>query len=298
MSAARDPHPECLRMALRLSAAGIAVHWLRGPQGGSEQGRGKAPLYRDWQQTPWQDAERLRRSYVLGCNLGIHTGRVEGARLPLLVVDFDDAAALAWGRAHLPPSPLRVRSRQGEHWYYRRPQTAERCPNRAKVSGLRLDIRCDEGNVVFPPSVHPSGFVYELVGRPLGPETFEALTVFDYGWLPAPAAPAPAVAPPLGFATFPDRTERRAIALCHRWQVNQRGQGQGTDTFKLAGMLLFSLGLTPEQTYAVLELWYNRRCPQPYTEPELRRKVHEAASKLRDRRARLSDAPPRPERRA
>ncbi|MFO0580504.1 MAG: bifunctional DNA primase/polymerase [Polyangia bacterium] len=293
--------PPILGMALRLSALGVAVHWLRGPTGGDEAGRGKAPISKRWQHVPWQGERTLIRTYVQGYNLGIHTGAVLGARVALLVVDCDDMEAVTWA-LRLPFTPLRVRTRQGLHLYYRRPATEERCPNRAKVGGLRLDIRCDDGNIVFPPSVHPSGFVYEFHGHPAGalydahgllePSTIEALPVFDYAWLPAPP-PSPTLprvdATSLGFAKLPDRTERRAIGLCRKWQVNERGKGQGTDTFKLAGMLLFNLGLTPEQTYAVIECWYNRRCPQPYTEPELRRKVQEAAIKIRDRRPRLPE---------
>lgn len=290
--------PLMLRMACRLAVAGVAVHWLRGPQGGEVEGRGKQPRCKGWQDTPWQGVDRLRATYWSGCNLGIHTGRVPGARLQLLGVDFDDADALAWGRQHIPPSPLRVRTRQGEHWYYLRPRTEGRCGNRAKVGGLRIDIRCDDGNIVFPPSVHPSGFVYELLD-PLLPETFDALPVFDYGWLPAPAAPpvpGPSVTSARSLDQTGDRAERRAIALCRRWQVNERSQGHGTDTFKLAGMLLFSIGLPVEDAAALMLRYYNPRCPHPYTEPELRRKVLEAALKLRDRGRRLADERPQSKR--
>jgi hypothetical protein len=189
---------------------------------------------------------------------------------------------------HLPRPPLRVQTRQGQHWYYRRPQTPERCPNRAKVGGLRLDIRCDEGNVVAPPSVHPSGFLYEFLD-PLLPEAIEELPPFDYGWLPG-AAPAPAA--PVQVAVRghvpEERLERRAHGLALTWQVSERGQGQGTDTFKLAGYLLHSLGLDPESAYRVLAHTYNPRCPQPYGEAELRRKVQQAATVMRDRRPRLA----------
>lgn len=285
--------PAILRAALCLSAYGVAVHWLRAPSGGEEDGRGKAPLYRDWQRAPWQGAEQLRKTYVPGCNVGIHTGRVRGARCPLLIVDCDDAEAVRYANEKLPSTPLRVRTRQGEHWYFQRPRTEERCPNRAKVGGLRLDVRCDEGNVVVAPSIHPSGFQYEFLG-PLLPEVLDALPVFDYAWLPP--APAPAAAPVLSHpanAWQPEeRRTRRARGLARKWQVNERGQGQGTDAFKLAGFLLHTLGLTAEATYQVMASEYNPRCPQPYAEAELRRKVEQARSVMRDRRPRLADEAP------
>lgn len=291
--------PTILSVGLKLASGGFAVHWLRGPSGGEEKGRGKAPIYRDWQQAPWQSPEQLRRTYVPGCNLGIHTGRVHGARCALLVVDCDDEAAVAWARAHLPRPAWKVRTRQGEHWYYFRPETEARCPNRARVGGLRLDVRCDDGNIVCPPSVHPSGFVYEIDGEFLE-RTYAAWTwtdplpVFDYAWLPGSPAPAPALSVRATHkAAMSDaRRERRAMGLAHKWQVSERGAGQGTDTFKLCGYLLHTLGLSPEETYRVVATHYNPRCPQPYAEPELLRKVQQAATQMRDRRPRLADERP------
>jgi hypothetical protein len=209
---------------------------------------------------------------------------VQGAKGWLLVVDCDDAKAVRWAEEHLPRPGWRVRTRQGEHWYYRRPATEERCPNRAKVGGLRLDIRCDDGNVVAPPSVHPSGFLYEWILDRTG-----ALPVFDYAWLPALAAPA--LPPRVGLAVpMPqERRERRAVGLALKWQVNERGAGQGTDTFKLCGFLLHTLGLSPDAAFRIVADHYNPRCPHPYSEPELLRKVQQAATQMRDRRPRLAD---------
>ena len=286
MNSTSTPEPSpILRAALQVASWGFAVHWLRGPSGGDEKGRGKAPIYRDWQQAPWQSPDQLQRTYVPGCNVGLHTGRVQGATFWILAVDCDDQEAVLWAERNLPRPGWLVRTRQGQHWYYRRPQTEARCPNRAKVGGLRLDIRCDDGNLVLPPSVHPSGFVYEFLLDPL----VEALPVFDYAWLPESPlytrpASAPDVAPPPSI-----RSERRAVGLALKWQVNERGAGQGTDTFKLCGFLLNSLGLSPAETFRIVATHYNPRCPTPYSEPELLRKVEQAATQIRDRRPRLAD---------
>ena len=68
-----------------------------------------------------------------------------------------------------------------------------------------------------------------------------------------------------------------------RWQTSERGSGHGTDTFKLAGYLMNTIGLSEEATLQTIASHYNGRCPTPYNERELARKVSEAATKMRAR---------------
>lgn len=287
-------------MAQHLSATGICIHWLRGPEGGQVEGRGKAPIHHAWQQRPCESILALLKQRQPGWNLGIRTGAVPGAQIQLLAVDCDDDQAVRWARDHLPPTPVRVLTRQGHHLWYRRPETIEPCRNRAKVGGLRLDIRCDGGNLVAPPSVHPSGFVYRFDGQIPDALTLRALPVFDYGWLPS-ASPQPVPPPPM--RTGPamrcedsDREARRrqarAIGLCRTWQVSDRGNGHGTDTFKLAGYLVHEIQLTEQEALDILLSVYNPRCPQPYPEALLQRKVSQAAHLMRSPSRRLGDAAP------
>jgi hypothetical protein len=102
-------------------------------------------------------------------NLGILTGQESG--LLVLDVDGEDGKAslqqLLAAHSSLPKT-LRVKTgrtgtdgkRKGCHYYFRAPAgTAIR--NSAGILGKGLDIRADGGYVVAPPSLHPSGLLYQ-----------------------------------------------------------------------------------------------------------------------------------------
>ena len=172
-------YSEIMAAAHHLASLGLAIHWLRGPKGGKLDGRGKAPMHAGWQQgrylPPWEAA----MGYRIGANLGIHTGRVSSCPFPVVVVDLDGPEALIWAAAHLPGTYLVVRSCKGEHWYYRRPDHVPCIPCRARVGGMALDVRADHGNIVAPPSVHPSGFVYCWRDGPPTAAQLARLPVYD-----------------------------------------------------------------------------------------------------------------------
>jgi putative DNA primase/helicase len=102
-------------------------------------------------------------------NLGILTGQ-ESA---LVVLDVDGAEgkaslqALSAAQGALPKT-LCVKTgrtdtdgkRKGAHFYFRAPVGVP-IRNSAGVLGKGLDIRADGGYVVAPPSLHPSGLLYE-----------------------------------------------------------------------------------------------------------------------------------------
>lgn len=110
-------------------------------------------------------------------------GIVTGALSGLVVVDCDDAEAEAWVASHLPQTPLRVRTGGGGlHLYYRHP--GGRVPNRAKVGGMRLDVRGDGGQVLGPGSLHPSGSTYTLEADEISQAVLDRLPVYQPEWLP------------------------------------------------------------------------------------------------------------------
>lgn len=101
-------------------------------------------------------------------NLGILTGQASG----LVVLDVDGeegkASLQALTAAHgALPKTLCVKTgragsdgkRKGCHYYFRAP--AQLLRNSAGVLGKGLDIRAEGGYVVAPPSLHPSGLLYE-----------------------------------------------------------------------------------------------------------------------------------------
>jgi hypothetical protein len=167
----------------RLTALGLRPHWLRAPQPGTKSS-GKAPVDAQWQRRPY--SPEAHAPPFEHANLGLRTGRVEGAPLQVVVVDLDSPEALAWAREHLPPTPMRTATASGEHWYYRAPNTGK-IPNKCRFTlengqKLEIDVRGDNGNVVVAPSLHPSGHVYSE------PESWDALDkdtipTYDPNWL-------------------------------------------------------------------------------------------------------------------
>lgn len=251
-----------LREALRLVELGLAVHLLHP--------RSKEPIAEEWQRAPALDAELLQILYRPGMEIGIHTGLVPGARLPVVVLDLDTPDSVAWARSRFPLSPVRAVTRRGEHWYFKHPGVPVH--TRHKPDRLALDVQAEGAHVVCPPSVHASGFVYAWLGSPPTSETLAMLPAWSRAWFPPPAAPA-IVRPSLHTGR---RDLARAIGAARKWRVEQESEGRGTQTFKLAQFLTLQLGLDAHRAYRVLACEYNPRLPQPYNEALLRRKIDQA----------------------
>ena len=107
-------------------------------------------------------------------NFGIVAGNVSG----VVIVDADSPEASAWCHENLPSTPMRTKTKKGEHLYFKHPGV--KVPNGVKLKGLALDVRGDGGYVVAPGSTHPSGFVYEEHGDW---SSIENLPIFDPAWL-------------------------------------------------------------------------------------------------------------------
>jgi hypothetical protein len=92
--------------------------------------------------------EALEEGYSEGLNLSILTGWHDNARLCVVAVDGDDEGALAWMRKHLPPTPIRSRTRRGEHWFYRCVEPVAKRNLKFSPLGLSIDLMADGGQVV------------------------------------------------------------------------------------------------------------------------------------------------------
>jgi|JI6StandDraft_1071083.scaffolds.fasta_scaffold04895_3 hypothetical protein len=266
---------EVLRTARHLWRQGLAVHWLRP--------RSKAPILDKWQRGPRLSLDQLVASYRPGFNLGLRTGRVDGASVALVAVDLDNLERVEWAQANLKPTLARSYTAKGEHHLYLHPGPHFTIRNEVKIAGFDIDLRGDFGNLVIPPSIHPRGEMY-LGLVPWDQVDFAKVPIFDRRWLPSRPIPAPApveaaraLSPNLEFLV------RRGRKLAQTWQVNERGNGQGTDTFRLAGRLIHGLTIPREEALRILREDYNPRCPEPYTEELLARKVDQAATQIRDR---------------
>ena len=92
-------------------------------------------------------------------NIGIVTGKISG----IVVVDLDSEAAQEFAKNNRFPDTPSVKTPKGYHLYYKYPDNFE-VRNFQKRDDLpNIDLRGDGGYVVAPPSVHPSGNVYEWV---------------------------------------------------------------------------------------------------------------------------------------
>ncbi len=258
--------------ALLYCRLGFAVHWLRH--------RGKEPVSYGYQRASCANQMQLLATYKRGYNVGLHTGRVQGCRNPVVVLDLDTEEVLMWARANLPISTIRARSCKGEHWYYRRPEGEARIGNRVRVDGIALDIRADEGNIVAPSSIHPTGFVYESI-EPWTVARVGAMPIFEPDWFPtAPAAPAPLLLMSRSNEVT-QQAAKRAAAYLQKVPPAIAGQGGSLQTFNAAVAIVRGFSLDEETAYQLLAEHYNPRCEPPWSEAELRHKVMYAARALR-----------------
>ncbi|MDR1609158.1 MAG: bifunctional DNA primase/polymerase [Deltaproteobacteria bacterium] len=84
------------------------------------------------------------------------------------VADADGPDAVEWLDSHAPRTPVKVRTRKGEHWYFRAPEGLEVrnkvniVPSLKNTFNCQIDVRGDGGYIVIPPSWHSEG-QYEWV---------------------------------------------------------------------------------------------------------------------------------------
>ena len=169
-------------------------------------------------------------------NVGIATGADSG----LIVLDLDsDQAVDEATRRGLPPTPV-VRTAKGLHLYFRHP--GGRIKNRANVAA-GMDIRADGGYVVAPPSVHPTGTVYEWE---VSPDQAKLADLPD--WLLHLVSPSPVAADPRhdprNYTQLDiDGIDYGARILLDRWtaQVRQSTNGTRNDTLNRAAYTLGGL---------------------------------------------------------
>jgi hypothetical protein len=189
-----------------------------------------------------------------------------------IVVDVDGQAGRAKIEAlvahyGLLPSTRRVKTGRGWHIYFSLPKGIS-VPNSARDG---LDIRCDDGYVVGPPSVHASGSHYQWEN--------EAKLAVAPNWLieyarggngsvaTALAASKRAVAPKLAKGSRPPEWSEAAetqlrSALAH---IPARARGVWLNV----GMAIHWLGWG-EKGFRIWDDW-SRTCPEKYSEEDQRR---------------------------
>jgi Bifunctional DNA primase/polymerase, N-terminal/Primase C terminal 1 (PriCT-1) len=239
------------------------------------QARGDRPL------VPWLEfqqrvasAEEIDRWFRQwpDANIGIVTGGLSG----LIVIDVDPAhrgsdSLDAIERKHGPFAPgiEATPAGGGRHLYFEHPGRS--IPNRAGLFP-GIDVRCDGGYVVAPPSVHPGGTRYRWVATH-GPDD-------------QPLAPLP------GWALHLLQPDRRRGHSTTYWRTLVREgveeSARNTTLASLAGHLLWHR----VDADVVLELtlaWNRVRCRPPLPDTEVAAVIDSIARRQEPEERRVSN---------
>lgn len=222
---------------------------LAGGHGYLDATADRRTVERWWRQTP--DA-----------NIAFAPGRAR-----MLVIECDSAEALAAAQAlGIEPGQTLTCSRGAVdrvHIYYRRPDIAEVIGNVALVPTVpTLELRCDKGGLTVPPSVHPSGALYEWHGRAHG-----------IAELPGPALDALHDALHRHDLSEADRARlltavpatgdvARRVA-CYVATIGNRAEGEGRSNagYKFACFLVRDVGLDIVTAHTYLAAWNAGNAP-------------------------------------
>ena len=229
--------------------------------------RGKTPLTPHGCLDATADAATIRRWWTRwpGANVGLATGS------GLLALDVDPRhsgdASLAALQA-LPATREALTGGGGRHLFFRA-AGAVRCS--AGRLGPGLDVRCEGGYIVAPPSVHPSGAFYRWhpvrgLAHPVAEAPARLLELLRPRARPAPV---PSFEPPPDLARRVERARRYLAAL----PPAISGSGGHAATWAAALALVRGFDLPAEVAFELLASDYNARCEPPWSERELRHKV-------------------------
>lgn len=191
--------------------------------------------------------------------LGIVTGHLSR----LVVVDCDSHAdAEFWQTKYGGSTIMALTGGGGLHLYYKMPADEE-VRNRAHTLRRRIDVRGEGGYVTAPPSVHPSGTVYEWSQF----QHTAKLPLFSPGWLDSPKS--------LTLPSIPE-TKRIRHALAYILRIRATaGEGGHNATFR-AACRLRDAGLSADEALSLLSAWNETNASPPWSAAELEHKIRSA----------------------
>lgn len=231
---------------------------------------------------PWKvyQTERIPREQVEEWfaqgdhNLVIITGRISN----VVVVDGDSLPACQFIESHCSPTPFKVLTSKGAHYYFRHPGGDTVIPNAARVLDIPpVDLRGDGGLIVAPGSTHMSGHIYQLApGCDITPPP--DLPVYQEDWFPeAVKAPVTQFVRPV--LRFNGPSEKDAYTQASRYMVGVPGAvaGAGGDNFTYiqACRLVRGFNLSDDQALDILREW-NKKCEPAWDDADLAAKVRHA----------------------
>jgi hypothetical protein len=200
-------------------------------------------------------------------NIGIHPAP------DLLILDADGARGIeaARSRGLLDPQTLVCltgRSDGGMHLYFRHP--GFRVSNRDLAPDL--NVRCDNGYGILPPSIHPSGAVYRWRGRLSDVRELSSAVRDELERVQERDEPASVV--PIRPMNGTGDIHARVRGYLRR--VGPRPIGQRDNTaYRVAAWLVNDMALDDATAWAYLAEWNQGNRP-PLTQRELRAKLRSA----------------------
>lgn len=257
--------------ALDYAARGLAVMPV---------GHNKIPLIKNWTNEATKDPDKIKawwKQYP-AANVGIVTGHLSG----VFVLDIDPKNGGAQSfddliRTHgqLPDTVQAITGGGGKHFYFKIPH-GQTIPTRAGIVP-GVDIRGEGGQVVAPPSVHPSGKLYEWE-----PDSSPELVFI---------ADAPAWLLGLLNGHGPSGPMPQAAASTS----NKIPRGQRNDELTRRAGKYRRAGLDPDEIYTALQIKDNLECDPPLDDNELRTIANSIGQKPVPAAARARNAPKEPE---
>jgi hypothetical protein len=187
-----------------------------------------------------------------------------------IVVDADTPEAMGWVDSNLPPSPFKVATGKGMHYYYNNPENfttfATKRTNDTPIERL-IDIRGEGGLIIAPYNRHANGNIYR-------PNTIPEWDIHD-------------------FDDLPDFTEKEWVQITGNGKNNNEGVrapfslsgvmegGRNAHAASLSGYYI-SKGLSIDHTKFILHAWNSLNEP-PLPDAEINSTV-ESVKKTHDRK--------------
>ena len=206
-------------------------------------------------------------------NIAVLTGAISG----IVVVDGDSHAACEFIEAQCDPTPMKVLTSKGAHFYFKHPggkvQNAVRV-----VDDPPVDLRADGGLVIGPGSIHPSGTKYRMApGSDLA--SVHDLPLFRREWFSMDTTRVIEFRRPTIHFDTPQAKTRHDQAQKYILRVPGAVEGNGGDvhTYIQACRLVRGFDLTDDEALDLLRSW-NVRCTPPWDDAELAAKVKHARS--------------------